>query len=43
MLASLTSLRFPIVSGGIACVVGTIALVATFREITRYRAPQPTP
>jgi MFS family permease len=38
VLASLTSLRFSVVSGGIACVVGTIALVAAIPEILRYRS-----
>jgi MFS family permease len=38
VLASLTSLRFSVVSGGIACVAGTAALVATIPEILRYRS-----
>jgi hypothetical protein len=38
LLASLTSLRFSVVSGGIACVVGTVALIATMPEILRYRS-----
>jgi hypothetical protein len=38
VVASLTSLRFSVVSGGIACVVGTVALVAAIPEIVRYRA-----
>jgi MFS family permease len=37
LLASLTSLRFSVVSGGIGCVVGTVALVATIPEILSYR------
>jgi MFS family permease len=36
LVASLTSLRFSIVSGALACVVGTVALVATIPEILRY-------
>jgi MFS family permease len=39
VVASFTSLRFSVVSGGIACVLGTIGLVATIREIVRYQAP----
>jgi MFS family permease len=38
VVASFTSLRFSIVSGGIACVVGTALLVAAIPEILRYRA-----
>jgi MFS family permease len=38
LVASFTSLRFSVVSGGIACVVGTLALVAAIPEIVRYRA-----
>jgi len=38
VVASFTSLRFSVVSGGIACVVGTLALVAAIPEILRYRA-----
>ncbi len=37
VLASFTSLRFSVVSGGIACVVGTLALVAAIPEILRHR------
>jgi MFS family permease len=37
VVASFTSLRFSVVTGGIACVLGTIALVATIPENVRYR------
>jgi hypothetical protein len=36
VLASLTSLRFSIVSGGAACVVGTIVLAFFFPALVRY-------
>jgi MFS family permease len=39
VVASFTSLRFSIVSGGIACVLGTLALVATIPALLRYQAP----
>jgi MFS family permease len=35
-VASLTSLRFSIVSGGVACVVGTVALALAFPALIRY-------
>jgi MFS family permease len=38
VLAQLTSLRFSIVSGGIGCVVGTLALAAVFPVLLRYDA-----
>jgi fucose permease len=37
-LATLTSLRFSIVSGGIVCVVGCILLAAAFPALLRYDA-----
>ena len=37
-LASLTSLRFSIVSGGIACVAGCLLLVAAIPSLIRYEA-----
>jgi MFS family permease len=37
-LASVTSLRFSIVSGGIACVVGCLLLAAAFPALLRYDA-----
>jgi MFS family permease len=39
VVASFTSLRFSVVSGGIACVLGTLALVATIPALRRYQAP----
>ena len=38
VLASLTSVRFSIVSGGIACVAGTAVLCALLPRFWRYRA-----
>jgi MFS family permease len=38
VLASLTSLRFSIVSGGIACVAGTILCALLFPKLVRYYA-----
>jgi MFS family permease len=35
-LASLTSLRFSIVSGGVACVVGCLLLALAFPQLVRY-------
>jgi len=37
-VASLTSLRFSIVSGGLMCVVGTILVVLAFPALLRYDA-----
>ena len=37
-VASLTSLRFSIVSGGVACVLGTLAVAAAFPALIRYDA-----
>jgi MFS family permease len=41
LVASLTSLRFSIVSGGLACVVGTGIIVAAFPALLRYDARRP--
>ena len=41
LVASLTSLRFSIVSGGVACVVGTAVIVAAFPSLLRYDARRP--
>jgi MFS family permease len=41
VVASLTSLRFSIVSGGIGCVLGTIAVAACFPVLLRYDAARP--
>ena len=38
VVASLTSLRFSIVSGGLACVAGTLAVAALFPALMRYDA-----
>jgi MFS family permease len=38
VVASLTSLRFSIVSGGIGCVLGTLAVAALFPVLLRYDA-----
>jgi hypothetical protein len=37
-VASLTSLRFSIVSGGVACAVGAVAIVAAIPSLLRYDA-----
>ena len=41
VVASLTSLRFSIVSGGIGCVLGTLAVAACFPVLLRYDAARP--
>jgi MFS family permease len=41
VVASLTSLRFSVVSGGVACVVGTVAILAAFPALLRYDARRP--
>lgn len=41
VVASLTSLRFSIVSGGVLCVAGTIAIAAAFPALLRYDARRP--
>ena len=38
MVASLTSLRFSIVSGGVLCIAGTLATAAAFPALLRYNA-----
>lgn len=42
VLASLTSVRTAVVSGGLACVAGCIVLAAAFPALVRYRR-EPTP
>jgi MFS family permease len=37
-LASATSVRFSVVSGGVACVVGTVVLAAAIPQLIRYDA-----
>jgi MFS family permease len=39
-LASVTSIRTSVVSGGLACVVGCVALAAAFPALVRYRRAQ---
>ena len=41
-LASLTSIRFAVVSGGIACVAGCLLLVAAIPSLIRYEAKPTT-
>lgn len=41
VLASLTSVRFSIVSGGILCVVGTVAIALALPALVRYDARDP--
>jgi MFS family permease len=40
-LASLTSVRTSVVSGGILCVVGSVVLAALFPALVKYRREQP--
>jgi MFS family permease len=42
-LASITSVRFSIVSGGVACVAGTVILCALLPRFWRYEADRPEP
>ncbi len=41
LVASLTSLRFSIVSGGLACVVGTFVIALAVPALIRYDARAP--
>jgi MFS family permease len=41
VVASLTSVRFSIVSGGIACVVGTVVIALALPALVRYDARRP--
>jgi MFS family permease len=41
VVASLTNVRFSIVSGGIACVAGTVALAAALPALVKYDARHP--
>jgi MFS family permease len=43
VVASLTSVRFSIVSGGILCVAGTVALAALLPAFVRYEPAEPEP
>jgi MFS family permease len=40
-LAALTNVRFSVVSGGVACVVGTIAIALALPALVRYDAKDP--
>ena len=40
LVASLTSLRVSIVSGGVACAVGAVAILATMPSLFRYDAKE---
>jgi MFS family permease len=40
VVASLVSVRFSIVSGGVACVLGTLAVAAALPAFVRYRRPR---
>jgi hypothetical protein len=42
-VASLVSTEFAVVSGGLACLVGLIALTAKYRSFTEYDALDPVP
>jgi hypothetical protein len=42
-VASLAGTEFAVVSGGIACLVGLVALSAKFRSFARYDALDPVP
>ena len=41
LVASLTSLRFSIVSGGVLCIAGTAVILAAFPALLRYDARRP--
>ncbi len=41
MTASLTSIRFSLVSDGVCCVSGVVAVCALLPAPVRYRAPLP--
>ena len=42
-VASLTSTEFSVISGGVACVAGLLALVAKYPSFARYDAKDPVP
>ena len=42
-MAALAGEAFSVVSGGIACVIGSVALAAKFPEFLRYDARHPVP
>ena len=41
MVASLTSLRFSVVSGGLACVAGTVLCALALPRFVRYDSRRP--
>jgi MFS family permease len=43
IVASLTSLRFSVVSGGLACIVGAVAVLAAVPSLVRYDSKAPAP
>jgi MFS family permease len=43
VVASLTSLRLSVVSGGIACVAGAVAILAAMPTLVRYDSKSPVP
>jgi hypothetical protein len=42
-VAKLVSTEFSVISGGIACIVGLLALVARYPSFVRYDAKDPVP
>ena len=42
IVASLTSLRFSVVSGGLACIVGAVAVLAAVPSLVRYDSKAPS-
>jgi hypothetical protein len=42
-VASLAGTEFSVVSGGIACIVGLVALVSRYPSFVRYDAKEPVP
>jgi MFS family permease len=43
IVASLASLRFSVVSGGLACIVGAVAVLAAVPSLVRYDSKAPAP
>jgi MFS family permease len=43
VVASLTSLRLSVVSGGVACVAGAVAILAAMPTLVRYDSKSPVP
>lgn len=41
VVASLTSLRFSVVSGGVACMAGAVAILAALPSLVRYESKEP--